>query len=92
MTVSEPSLLLLIELKGVVKLQAQIWCPLEVWSPTPNPEQQQPRPASVKRDSFPKIVSQNNTLRKECEDLLASLPDLQLDEVVQLLRGLKEHK
>lgn len=76
---------------GVVKLQAQIWCPLEVWSPNSNLNMaknnnvEPQRPPSLKRDSLSLRL-----VRKECEELLASIPDTQLEEVKNMLIGIKE--
>jgi hypothetical protein len=79
-----------------VKLQAQIWCPLEVWSPhsTSQPIHDTtttPLPASsstsLKRDSL-----SDRLIRKECEELLASIPENQLEEVRNMLKNICDQK
>jgi hypothetical protein len=82
-----------------VKLQAQIWCPLEVWSPHSTSSQtnnheamtttttSSPPSSSLKRDSL-----SDRLIRKECEELLSSIPENQLEEVRNLLRNIRDQK
>lgn len=72
---------------GVVKLQAQIWCPLEVWSASQSKNEATTPPSSLKRDSL-----SDRLIRKECEELLASIPENQLEEVRNLLRNIRDQK
>lgn len=75
----------------MVKLQAQIWCPLEVWSPNNTTNEAKSNGGEVQRPPSLKCDSLSlRLIRKECEEILATIPDSQLEEVKTLLQSMKQ--